>query len=158
MVQVELIYEEELSSEDRQTLGELIAAAFGDDDPREQAYWGQTQPALRLLAREDRVIVAQQSIFEMQSRPVRRVFGLGDLVVRTDHRGQGLARDLVERAVDICRARGAEVILTRTVALRSVFARLGFQPAEIEAAKGGDWMAWSDGKLPHLTALAPDDI
>ncbi len=158
MVALELIYEQDLSSEDRKALGELIAEGFADEGPREQAYWGETRPLLRLLAREDRAIIGQQSVFWIESSPVRRVYGLGDLTVRADRRGSGRARELIEKAVDICRARQAEVILTRTVAMRSVFEQHGFRCAEIAAAEGSDWMSWSDGPLPHFTALEPNDI
>jgi GNAT superfamily N-acetyltransferase len=157
-VKVAVVDEQEISPSLRSRLGSLIADAFGAEDPRRTAYWGETRPVARVLARQDDRVVGQQSVFWIESRPRRRVFGLGDIAVESDWRGQGIARQLVRAAVDLCRARNAQVILTRTTLLRSTFAALGFTAVEIPAAAGGDWMAWSQAPLPHFASLDPDDV
>jgi GNAT superfamily N-acetyltransferase len=157
-VRVEVVDEDEISPSLRLQLGALIADGFGAEDPRETAYWGETRPVMRVLAHQDDRVVGQQSVFWIESRPRRRVFGLGDIAVESDCRGQGIARQLVRAAVDLCRARDAQVILTRTTLLRSTFAALDFTAVKITAAAGSDWMAWSQGPLPDFAFLDPDDV
>jgi GNAT superfamily N-acetyltransferase len=157
-VRVEVVDEDEISPSLRLQLGALIADGFGAEDPRETAYWGETRPVMRVLAHQDDRVVGQQSVFWIKSRPRRRVFGLGDIAVESDWRGQGIARQLVRAAVDLCRARDAQVILTRTTLLRSTFAALDFTAVKITAAAGSDWMAWSQGPLPDFAFLDPDDV
>ena len=126
---VELMDEAALGEPDRATIATLLADAFDEHSEayRERA-WRTIAPTFRTVARSGGEIVGQQSVFELQTDPPRRVFGLGDVAVRTDSRRRGIARSLIERVVEESWQRGAEIVLTDTSALRDTFTTLGFRP------------------------------
>ena len=125
--------EESLSPSDLDSLKTLLA----DVITRHRAAYRQRgfrriRPVFRTVAKADGEIVGQQSVFLLETDPPRTAFGLGDVVVRPQHRRQGLARRLIEEAVERCWESGAELVLTdtETVAVRTVFYSLGFAPVE----------------------------
>jgi predicted N-acetyltransferase YhbS len=126
---VELVDEALLGESDRATIAMLLAEAFASQgDAYRERGWRNIAPTFRTLARCDQEIVAQQSVFEIGTDAPHTTFGLGDVAVRADRRRRGIARALIERAVQECWRRGAEIVLTDTAALRETFMTLGFRP------------------------------
>ena len=127
-VSYQIVTEEELPAAERAAIGRLLGDAFSADDPEQEAYlrahghWGDP-PLRRVLARRE-AVVGQLSVFRMGTG----VMGLGDIAVVPEERGRGIATELVAKALGVC---GDEVVLTRTVALREVFAEHGFEPVEL---------------------------
>jgi predicted N-acetyltransferase YhbS len=117
------------------------------------------RPAFRTLARVDGEVVGQQSAFRIDTDPSSRLFGLGDVAVHPDHRGRGIARSLIRLAVEQARERGAEVILTDTVAVATTFQALGFRPVprfSLYYERDGScrwhprWLAWGHEESRRL--------
>ena len=126
---VELVDEALVGEADRVSIATLLAEAFpAEGDAYRERGWRTMAPAFRTLARSGPEVVGQQSVFEIETDPLRRVFGLGDVAVRADSRRRGIARALIEQAVDECWRRGGEIVLTDTSALREPFMALGFRP------------------------------
>jgi predicted N-acetyltransferase YhbS len=127
--QVEIVDETLLGESDRASIARLLAEAFTDHAEEYQTRgWRTIQPSFRILARSRGEIVGQMSVFEIPMDSPGRVFGLGDMGVRSDCRRRGIARCLCDRAVGECWQRGADILLTDTAALRRVFIALGFTP------------------------------
>ena len=127
--EVELVNEALVGESDRASIATLLAEAFTTQgEAYRERGWRNIAPTFRTLARSGRGIVAQQSAFEVGTDPPRRMFGLGDVAVRADCRRRGIARSLIERAVEECWRQGAEIVLTDTGALRETFMTLGFRP------------------------------
>jgi GNAT superfamily N-acetyltransferase len=124
-----IVREDEITDADRAALGALLADSFSADDPEQESYlrahahWGD-RPFVRVIAHCETHIVGQQSVFQMGPG----VIGLGDIAVSVSHRGMGIARELVNRVLRLCRD---QVVLTRTLALRSVFTEHGFRPVQL---------------------------
>ena len=126
---VEFIAEALLEESDRESIATLLAGAFGrHKDSYRTRGWRTIPPTFRVIARADAQIVGQLSVFDIATDPQRRLFGLGDVAVTPDRRRRGVARSLVEHAVEECWRRGADVVLTDTGVLRQVFIALGFAP------------------------------
>jgi GNAT superfamily N-acetyltransferase len=127
--ELDCIEEDELVQADATALRKLLAGGITREREGYRARgWRTLRPAFRTLVRARGRIVGQQSVFPLETDPPRRAFGLGDVVVSRRYRGRGIARRLIEAAVERCWERGAEVILTDTVAVRPVFLSLGFSP------------------------------
>ena len=104
-----------------------------------------------------RKLIGQQSVFAIDSEPSRRLYGLGDVVVRKDCRGHGIARALIERAVAECWSRDAELVPTDTFVLRGVFVELGFAPVPRFAFyyEREDECRWHPGWLAAVRVPVP---
>ncbi len=127
--ELELLDETLVAGADRVSIAALLAEAFpAEGDAYRERGWRTMAPAFRTLARSGTEVVGQQSVFEIETDPPRRLFGLGDVAVRADSRRRGIARSLIERAVEECWLRGADTVLTDTSALREPFMALGFRP------------------------------
>ena len=145
-VEIAVVCEDELESVDAAEVSVLL----GDCITRHrqlywQRGWRRLRPAFRVLARQDVAVVGQVSAFLLDTDPPRQAYGVGDLVVSPDRRGRGIARALLERVVEACaQQRGAELILTDTALMASVFSRLGFEPVERFAMyyERGDACRW----------------
>jgi predicted N-acetyltransferase YhbS len=124
---VQLVDEALLGKADRESIATLLAEAF---ERHKALYrtrgWRTIPPTFRGLARSGANVVGQVSVFDIPTHPRRRVFGLGDLAVTPDHRRRGVARSLIEQAVEECWRRSADIILTDTAVLRQPFIELGF--------------------------------
>ena len=130
MRSVRLINEDELAPDDRRKTAELLAAEWGEAWIPD-AYAGPYAPEFRAIARDDDLrVIGQVSAFAIPTSPPRNVYGIGDLVVDADSRGSGAATEICASAVAECVRRGAETILVDTLAARSIFLRLGFEPVE----------------------------
>lgn len=126
---VETAEEVGLSEADLRMVRGLLAAQIPTHaDEYAERGWRRLRPEFRTLARADGKVIGQESAFAIDTEPGRRLYGLGDAVVRRDRRGHGIARALTERAVAECWSRGAEILLTDSFALRGVFVGLGFAP------------------------------
>lgn len=124
-----MVEEDEIPDRDRIALRELISSGF----PRAAgAYgpegWRTIRPAFRSLCHLAGEPVGQLSIFELQTDPPTRLHGLGDGVVAEAQRGAGAGRAIFWAAVEECWRRGAEIILTDTVALKPMLLSWGFEP------------------------------
>jgi predicted N-acetyltransferase YhbS len=125
---IRLIDEIDFDPAHRRQAGEMISREWGEDWLGD-AYAGPYAPAFRVLALDPGGdVAAQVSAFAIPTSPPHGLFGIGDLVVREDRRGQGIAARMCEALVDECWRRGADIVLVDTVAARHIFARLGFQP------------------------------
>jgi predicted N-acetyltransferase YhbS len=146
----------------------FLAAQFGD--ARYAAAGVRTlAPFARLVLRDATGrVAAHQALFWLAvvGGPDRRVGGLGDLAVASEHRGGGLGRRLATTARTLLDERGAELVLTRTAALGGLFAELGFLPDApvtglldgVPAPISGLW-TWSvDGTAPAPLVLADADF
>jgi predicted N-acetyltransferase YhbS len=126
---VQPVDEAQLAKSDRESIAMLLAEAF---ERHKELYrtrgWRTIPPTFRVLARSGADIVGQVSVFDIPTHPPRRLFGLGDLAVRPDRRRRGVARALMEQAVQECWRRSADIILTDTAVLRQPFIELGFAP------------------------------
>jgi GNAT superfamily N-acetyltransferase len=123
-----VIDEHALAAHHRRQAGELLAAEWGEDW-RGDAYAGPYAPQFRVLALDaDGAVAGHVSAFAIPTSPARALYGIGDLVVRGDARGAGVARAICDAVVRECWRRGAETILVDTVAARNIFTRLGFEP------------------------------
>jgi predicted N-acetyltransferase YhbS len=124
---IRLIDEADLEDAHRRGAGELLSREWGDDWLGD-AHAGPYAPSFRALALDPGGSVAGQvSAFAIPTSPPRILFGIGDLVVRTERRGHGIAARICVVVVNECWRRGAEIVLVDTVAARRIFARLGFE-------------------------------
>jgi predicted N-acetyltransferase YhbS len=125
-----VIDEHALAAHHRRQAGELLAAEWGDDW-RGDAYAGPYAPRFRVLALDaDDAVAGHVSAFAIPTSPPYALFGIGDLVVRSDRRGAGVASAICDAIVRECWLRGADAILVDTLAARNIFERLGFDPVE----------------------------
>jgi predicted N-acetyltransferase YhbS len=123
-----VIDEHALAARHRRQAGELLAAEWGDEW-RGDAYAGPYAPQFRVLALDaDDAVAGHVSAFAIPTSPPRALFGIGDLVVRGDQRGAGVASAICEAVVGECWSRRADAILVDTLAARRIFERLGFEP------------------------------
>ncbi len=153
-VEYQVVVEEELSGTERAAIGELLGDAFSTDDAEQDAYlraqghWGDA-PIVRVLALRDG-IVGQISLFRMGAG----VMGLGDIAVAPSSRGRGIARALVARALSLC---DDDVVLTRTVLLRELFADHGFEPVRLaQLVPDPNWLGRGD--LARIGELELHDV
>ena len=124
----QVIDERTLTARHRHQAGELLAAEWGDEW-RGDAYAGPYAPEFRVLALDAGDAVAGHvSAFAIPTSPRTALFGIGDLVVRGDQRGAGVASAICDAVVRECWRRGAAAILVDTLAARGIFSRLGFEP------------------------------
>ena len=113
----------------RSELGELLGRWTTREKERyRRLAWRTRPPEFRALVSTGGQVVGQVSTFLIATEPECRLFGFGDLVVREDHRGRGLARMVMLASIDRCRRQGAEVMLADTVAVRANLMRQGFRP------------------------------
>jgi GNAT superfamily N-acetyltransferase len=125
-----VIDEQSLAAYHRRQAAALLAAEWGDEW-RGDAYAGPYAPQFRVLALDaDDAVAGHVSAFALPTSPPRALFGIGDLVVRSDQRGAGVASAICDAIVRECWSRGADAILVDTVAARGIFERLGFGPVE----------------------------
>jgi GNAT superfamily N-acetyltransferase len=167
--EIAVVDEDRIDRGELALLGELLAGGFPRHaiEYRERA-WRKVRPAFRVLARRRGRVAGQISAFRIATHPVRELFGIGDAVVTESARGQGMARQLVERSAQECRRRGAEVVLTDTLLLRKSFRAVGLEPVprlglyyERDAACHWHphWMAWlRDGTPPPRLRLEEGDF
>jgi predicted N-acetyltransferase YhbS len=123
-----VIDEHALAAHHRRQAGELLAAEWGNEW-RGDGYAGPYAPQFRVLALDaDGAVTGHVSAFAIPTSPRRALFGIGDLVVRPDRRGAGVASGICDAIVRECWPRGAETVLVDTLAARGIFERLGFEP------------------------------
>jgi predicted N-acetyltransferase YhbS len=157
------VSERHLRVNDRRHLGRLLAHAFGDEEVRQAAHYGDP-PSVRVIARHNGVPVAQAGVFRLRTPRESHitVLGIGDVAVHPAHRGRGLARATVTRALAIAHGQHPQLIVARSEPLKSLLARHGFRPILASALPLDDfdnWMAWTPtGELPHITELDPSDV
>lgn len=125
---VRLTDEQDLDPTHRHQAAQLLAAQWGDDWLPD-AHAGPHAPHFRALAIDpEGDVSAHLSVFAIPTRPPSTLYGIGDLIVRPNHRGAGLASAICSAAIEECHRRGADTILVDTLAARSIFERLGFEP------------------------------
>lgn len=129
MYTVRCVPESEVDDGYRRLVGEWLAAAHPSlaRHFRGRGWW-TLPPLFRCVMEAGGVVAGQVSAFEIESSPPLRLFGLGDAILRPEHRGRGLFREMLRAAVEECWRRGAEVILTSTKKQSPTILSLGFAP------------------------------
>lgn len=129
MYTLRCVPESELDDDYRGLVGEWLAAAHPTlaRHFRGRGWW-TLPPLFRCVMEAEGVVAGQVSAFEIDSSPLLRLFGLGDAILRPEHRGRGLFREMLKAAVGECRRREAEVILTSTKKQSPMILSLGFAP------------------------------
>ncbi len=120
------VSEAELDSAVRAQAAALLSAEWGDDW-RERAYAGEHPPRFRVIETVGGDLAGHVSAFLIPTRPRSCLFGIGDLVVRSDLRGRGIARRICATVVSECLRNAAEIVLVDTVDAAQIFLALGFQ-------------------------------
>lgn len=131
---VSVVEARSLTLAERRALGELILSGFPEtlaEDPDVAERWREhawrTVPATwHVVAGSAAAPAGQLSIFRLSPHADTTVYGLGDVVVAAPHRGRGIARALVARALATCRAHDAQLIAMLTEPLAGVARELGF--------------------------------
>jgi predicted N-acetyltransferase YhbS len=176
MVRYELHEAAQMDELLRAEVGQLIVSGFerahqtfGDRlcEQWAQRAWRTVPSQFHYVAHDEAgLVVAQQSVARLSVPSDRVVLGLGDMVVAKGWRGRGLARDLIALAVEEAKARGAQVLCTRTTKLAGVFATLGFASDgeglafsdEGRQAIGDLWVWMAPGVAREREALHPSDF
>jgi GNAT superfamily N-acetyltransferase len=144
-VTLEMRLDASLSAEERRSIGAMLATGFPGLEPAEVARgWIQAKPAFRILALSGGGIIAQLSVADLEGQGIHAdggpdstprkpgwCLGIGDLIVRSEHRGKGLARFLIESAIAESRRRDACLLMVASgpeVGLRHIFELQGFEP------------------------------
>ena len=128
-VEIRCVSESEVTDDELRALSDLLAESMTrlGAEYRKQP-WRRLRPEYRVLARVDGEIVGQVSAFRIGTQPPRELYGLGDLAVRPAHRGMGIADRLGTTCREEAWRRGAEIVLSDTVALKRRDLRLGYAP------------------------------
>ena len=129
MYTVRCVPEAELDDDYRRLAGEWLSAAHPSlaRHFRGRGWW-TLPPLFRCVLEAGGAAAGQVSAFEIESSPRLRLLGLGDAVLRPEHRGRGLFRGMLAAAVAECWRRQAEVILTSTKKHSPTILSLGFAP------------------------------
>ena len=129
MYTLRCVPESELDDGYRGLVGEWLAAAHPTlaGHFRGSGWW-RLPPLFRCVLEAGGVVAGQVSAFELDSSSPLRLFGLGDAILRPEHRGRGLFREMLSAAVNECWRREAEVILTSTKRHSPTILSLGFAP------------------------------
>lgn len=130
MYNLRCVPESEIDDDYRALVGEWLAAAHPSLAHlfRGRAWW-TLPPLFRCVAETGGAVAGQVSAFAVESRPALRVLGLGDAILKHEHRGRGLFREIMRSAVAECWRRDAEVIITSTKKHSPTILSLGFFPA-----------------------------
>lgn len=122
-----VVTEKTLGHRERRQAGRLLAQEWGADW-RRNAYAGPQAPQLRVLElNRAGGVIGQVSAFWLPTEPQRRMYGIGDLVVKPRYRGTGVARRMCEALTAECWRREAEIVLVDTLAAQATFLALGFR-------------------------------
>jgi GNAT superfamily N-acetyltransferase len=166
-IEFRTVEEGEVDAALRERLGEFIADLYeASGPPYRGRAWRTFPPAARILAFAGDELVGHHSVFFPRAVPAMSIAGMGDLAVAREWRRRGIAGSLIRHAVFQGWRRGAAAQLVATEAVRSTFARLGFEPLEdfrFHWDDGGAcrrhplWMAATAAPLPApVRVLDPD--
>ncbi|MBB5518068.1 GNAT family N-acetyltransferase [Amphiplicatus metriothermophilus] len=116
---------------DRPAIRALVAAAFGREDEARivEALWADDAMALELAATIDEALVGHCAFSRVALEPPLKgpALGLAPLAVAPAHQRRGIGAALVETGLEICRARGASLVVV--LGEPAYYARFGFVPA-----------------------------
>lgn len=125
----ELLAEEDVTDEIRALAGELLVECFGAEQARERA-WVHHPPAYRALIWDGDVLVGNEMGCLLECTPQISLFGVGDLAVRPEWRGRGIAKTLGRMTREEAERRNAHAILCSTVELGPHTLKFGWVPVQ----------------------------
>ena len=110
---------------DADAVGRLLeGTSWNRGVPRERRARAQRGAAAWIVARADGEVVGNVRVV---SDGACHAY-IGDVVVRPDHRGRGIATAMLRVALDHPRVRDVDQVTLRTVDAMTLYARLGFEP------------------------------
>ncbi len=129
MIAVKCVEEAELEIGYREFIGGLLAEAHPSIGEAFRAKgWWTLPPLFRCLASDGDEVVGQVSAYEIESRPVLPLMGLGDGILKREFRGKGILKMMLSACMEECWKRGAEHIIVSTKKHSPMILSLGFAP------------------------------
>ena len=127
MIAVKCIDERELDDGYRKMVGALLAEAHPTigDAFRARGWW-TLPPLFRAVATDGGEVAGQVSAYLVESRPELSLMGLGDGILKVEHRGRGILKMMLSACIEECWKRGAEQIIVSTKRHSSMILSLGF--------------------------------
>lgn len=134
----------EAEPHDRGAVRHVVAAAFGREDEARivDALRAADAMAIELVAVLDGAVVGHVAFSPVAVEPPLKgpALGLAPLAVAPAHQRKGIGAALVETGLEICRARGASLVVV--LGEPSYYGRFSFAPGK---AKGMTWAAMDAG-------------
>lgn len=129
MYNLRCVPESEIDEGYREMVGDWLAAAHPKlaRHFRGRAWW-TLPPLFRCVVETGGRVAGQVSAFEVGSSPALALLALGDAILKREHRGRGLFREMLSASVKECWRRGAEAIITSTKNHSPTIISLGFTP------------------------------
>jgi len=134
----------EAEETDRDAVLGVIEAAFGQRDEATlvERLWADGAVSLELVAEQDGVVIGHCAFTLVTSEPPLKgaALGLAPLSVAPTHQNSGVGAALVETGLDICKTRGASLMVV--LGEPDYYRRFGFEPA---SKKNISWAAMDAG-------------
>jgi GNAT superfamily N-acetyltransferase len=125
----ETLAEEDVSDELRALAGELLVECFGVEAARTRG-WTKHPPTYRALIWDGGVLVGNEIGCRLECTPSIALYGVGDLAVRPEWRGRGIAKALGGATREEAARRNADAIVCSTVELGRYSVAKGWEPVQ----------------------------
>jgi len=113
-----------------------------------EKYWGRTTPPCMIIAKKSETLIGATELkrHEMSIYPDKE-FWIGGVYVCPNHRGQGLATNLVSHAMSLARQARIQYLYLQTPVLDGgIYAKAGFKP-QVEVHYNGTHVLVMEAKL-----------